>query len=273
MSTGAGGPQHLQAMLTSVATIVMEEPEEFSKEIVRLVGKALESHREVFASHIDTHNCPTGHCEILTPAPCQMACPAGIDVASYVSAHRPGQICRGRGTDPQGQSLSLGLRPGLHPSLRICLRQGKESTAPIAIKDLKAFAAERAVSERTYRNPAKEPDMGYKVCVIGAGPAGLTAAYYLALKGYQVTVIEALALCGRNDDGGHSPATAFPGKSLTAKSPSSKSWEWNSDSIRGWAGIPRWINSDRRASGHFLSPQGPMPPWIWASRGKRIFRR
>jgi len=73
VSTGAGGPQHLQAMLTSVATIVLEEPEAFSTEIVRLVGKPLETHREVFASHIDTHNCPTGQCDILTPAPCQMA--------------------------------------------------------------------------------------------------------------------------------------------------------------------------------------------------------
>ena len=68
-------------MFKEVATIVLEEPAEISKEFVRIVGDALESHKEVFDSHIETHNCPTGDCDILTPAPCQMACPAGIDVS------------------------------------------------------------------------------------------------------------------------------------------------------------------------------------------------
>ena len=67
---------------------------------------------------------------------------------------------------------------------------------PISIKYLKGFAAERAMSERRYRNPTRAPDNGRKVCIIGAGPAGLTAAYYLALKGYGVTIIEALPVAG-----------------------------------------------------------------------------
>ena len=100
----------------------------------RIVGKALESHREVFVSHIETHNCPTGDCEILTPAPCQMACPAGIDVASYVGAHRPGPLCRGRGTDPQGQSLSPGSAAWCAPTLRIRLRSGARSTIPLPLR-------------------------------------------------------------------------------------------------------------------------------------------
>jgi len=91
VSTGRGGPQHLEAMLHTVAGIALEEPEETSRPFVRIVGDALESHKEVFASHIETHNCPTGDCDILTPAPCQMACPAGIDVSSYV-----GLIGRGK---------------------------------------------------------------------------------------------------------------------------------------------------------------------------------
>ena len=66
----------------------------------------------------------------------------------------------------------------------------------IAIKDLKAFAAERAMSAGEYVNPPKAPDNRRKVCIVGAGPAGLTAAYYLALKGYSITVIEALPMAG-----------------------------------------------------------------------------
>ena len=68
--------------------------------------------------------------------------------------------------------------------------------SPIAIKDLKAFAAERAMSAGEYLNPQKAADNGRKVCIVGAGPAGLTAAYYLALRGYGVTIIEALPMAG-----------------------------------------------------------------------------
>jgi hypothetical protein len=47
--------------------------------------RSMEMHGEVFESHVKTHNCPTETCEWLTPAPCQMACPAGIDVPTYVT--------------------------------------------------------------------------------------------------------------------------------------------------------------------------------------------
>ncbi len=195
VSTGRGGPGHLPAMFKSLATIAREEDEEGSKELVRIVGDALESHKEVFASHIDTHNCPTGDCDILTPAPCQMACPSGIDVSSYVSLIGQGKYTEAveliRKDNPFPWICGLVCT---HPCEFVCVR-GRIDTS-IAIKDLKAFAAERAVSERAYRNPPKAAEMDDKVCVVGAGPAGLTAAYYLSLKGYRVTVVEALPYAG-----------------------------------------------------------------------------
>jgi NADPH-dependent glutamate synthase beta subunit-like oxidoreductase len=193
--TGSSGPNHLQAIIKSVVTIMVEEPEEFSAEIKRIVGQPLESHQEVFASHMETHNCPTGDCEFLTPAPCQMACPAGIDVASYVGLIGEGRFAEAieiiRKDNPFPWVCGLVCT---HPCEFVCVRGRID--APIAIMNLKAFAAERAISERAYRNPIKAEDLGYKVGVIGAGPAGLTAAYYLALKGYRVTVIEALPYAG-----------------------------------------------------------------------------
>ncbi|PKN24440.1 MAG: 4Fe-4S ferredoxin [Deltaproteobacteria bacterium HGW-Deltaproteobacteria-21] len=195
ISTGRGGPQHLEAMLHSVARIVLEEPEESSRPFVKILGDVLESHKEVFASHIETHNCPTGDCDILTPAPCQMACPAGIDVSSYVGLIGQGKYAEAveliRKDNPFPWICGLVCT---HPCEFVCVR-GKID-APIAIKDLKGFASERAISERAYRNPAKGEDLGFRVCVIGAGPAGMTAAYYLALKGYRVTIIEALPCAG-----------------------------------------------------------------------------
>lgn len=195
MASGRGGPDHYPA-IEALAKRLQWEGE--SKECVEL-GKRLiaeiQTHREVFLSHLQTRNCPLGDCIELSPAPCQMACPSGIDVSGYVTLI-------GQGRDSEAIDLIRKDNPfpwvcGLvctHPCEFMCVRGRIDK--PIAIKDLKGFAAERAMSEGRYRNPEKAPDNGRKVCIIGAGPAGLTAAYYLALKGYRVTVIESLPMAG-----------------------------------------------------------------------------
>jgi putative selenate reductase YgfK subunit len=160
-----------------------------------MIQTALATHREVFTSHIETHICPTGECVKLAPSPCQIACPAGIDIPSYVTLI-------GLGRDAEAIKLIREDNPfpwvcGLvctNPCEFMCVRGRIDS--PVAIKYLKGFAAERAMSEMRYENPPKAPDNGRKVCIVGAGPAGLTAAYYLALKGYRVIVIEALPVPG-----------------------------------------------------------------------------
>ncbi|MBW1980771.1 MAG: FAD-dependent oxidoreductase [Deltaproteobacteria bacterium] len=195
VSRGRGGTDHLPAIDSLANKLMAEAGEEGARLVGQMVSVAIAEYQEVYESHITTHVCPTGDCDVLTPAPCQMACPAGIDVSSYVSLI-------GQGRDAEAVELIRKDNPfpwvcGLvctHPCEYVCVR-GRIDT-PIAIRDLKAFAAERAMSERTYVNPQKAPDNGHKVCVIGAGPAGLTAAYYLVLRGYRVTVVEALPMAG-----------------------------------------------------------------------------
>ena len=192
---GRAGEAHLPAVdrLVKELTDEVEEPE--GHRLGQHLHDLLEQHGEVFASHVATHNCPTGTCEWLTPAPCQMACPAGIDVPTYVHLI-------GEGRDAEAIEVIRQDNPfpwvcGLvctRPCEFMCVR-GRIDT-PVSIKYLKAFAAERAMSEGSYQNPPKEPDRNKCVCVIGAGPGGLSAAYYLALKGYGVHVIEALPMAG-----------------------------------------------------------------------------
>lgn len=195
VSWGRGGREHYKAMEVLAQALVDEGPDKVCIETGQMVLSALRDHREVFTSHIETEICPTGECVKLAPAPCQTACPAGIDVPSYVTLI-------GLGRDAEAVELIREDNPfpwvcGLvctNPCEFMCVR-GRMDT-PISIKYLKGFAAERAMSEMRYQNPPKAADNGRKVCIIGAGPAGMTAAYYLSLKGYRVTIIEALPVPG-----------------------------------------------------------------------------
>lgn len=192
---GRAGHDHLPAVHELIGDLLQDVNEPDGHRLGEHLRQTLQTHAEVFASHVETHNCPTESCEWLTPAPCQMACPAGIDVPTYVTLI-------GQGRDAEAIEVIRRDNPfpwvcGLvctRPCEFMCVR-GRMDT-PVSIKFLKAFAAERAMSEGSYGNPPKEPSKGKRVCVIGAGPGGLSAAYYLALKGYGVHVIEALPSAG-----------------------------------------------------------------------------
>jgi len=195
IATGSAGDQHIGAVQALASELTDSPDEAAAAETARYIQSVLDADLETLNSHVKTHNCPTGQCELLTPAPCQMACPAGIDVPTYVTLI-------GLGRDAEAIEVIRKDNPfpwvcGLvctRPCEFMCVR-GRIDT-PVSIKFLKAFAAERALSERTYKNPEKAPTKNRKVCVIGAGPGGMSAAYYLGLKGYTVRVIEALPLAG-----------------------------------------------------------------------------
>ncbi len=197
ISHGHAMPDSLGAVKSLAEIIIAAEQDNVCHDTAKMVLQTLMAHGEEFESHIETRNCPSGDCIRLSPAPCQMACPAGIDVPGYITL-----IARGR--DIEAIELILQDNPlpwicGLvctNPCEYKCVRG--EIDRPVAIKNLKRFAAMQAMMQtgHGYRCPQKASDNGRKVCIVGAGPAGLSAGYFLALKGYRITIIDALPVAG-----------------------------------------------------------------------------
>lgn len=195
IAEGAAGDEHLAAIETLAQEYFYDESPDATRETGTYLKQLIQDNREIFESHIDTRNCPSHDCGKLAPSPCQMACPAGIDIPTYLAL-----IAQGK--DAQAIEVIRRDNPlpwvcGLictRPCEMMCVRARIDT--PVSIKFLKAFAAERAMSDRAYKNPPQAPPNGKKVCVVGAGPGGLSAAYYLALMGYKVRIIEALPIPG-----------------------------------------------------------------------------
>nr|MBC8359885.1 FAD-dependent oxidoreductase [Candidatus Desulfatibia profunda] len=126
-------------------------------------------------------------------APCVAACPAGINVQGYVQL-----VGQGKYKEAVRLIMERLPLPGVlgrvcpHPCEAQCRRL--EVDEAIAIRDLKRFAADQ-VDLETFERPIIE-ERPEKVAVVGSGPAGLTVAYYLRLKGYQITIFEALEVLG-----------------------------------------------------------------------------
>ncbi len=126
-------------------------------------------------------------------APCTTTCPAGINVQGYVQL-----IGQGKYREAVQLIMERLPLPGVlgrvcpHPCESVCRRAEVDSA--VSIRELKRFAADQVdLSELPVPAIEDRPD---KIAVIGAGPAGLTAAYYLRLKGYQVTIFEGREVLG-----------------------------------------------------------------------------
>ena len=127
-------------------------------------------------------------------APCQLNCPAHTDCQGYVGLIANGEYDSAIKLIKSRISLPASIgRVCPHPCEKACRRQNVEE--PINIAQLKAFAADIDLNADSYIPECQEAS-GKKVAIIGGGPAGLTAAYYLTIMGHEVTVYDMMEKMG-----------------------------------------------------------------------------
>ncbi len=131
----------------------------------------------------------------LGTSPCKAACPTHISVQGYVALIAAGKYQEAlKLIKQQNPFPAVCGRVCDHPCEASCKRG--EVDLPVDIMHLKRFVADLDLRSETRYVPEKKEKKGQKVAIVGAGPAGLSAAYYLAVEGYEVTVFEALPVAG-----------------------------------------------------------------------------
>lgn len=171
------------ALLEKTARVISETSDcVIGSESAGALLAAIKGFREDFVSHIVDGRCK----ENFTPVPCVAKCPANVDIPGYIALTGAGRYADAirliRKDNPFPSVCGLVCE---HPCESACRRNMVDDS--INIRGIKEFAVEMAGEVPV---PEKYAATGKKVAVIGGGPAGLTAAYYLSLMGHAVTVYE-----------------------------------------------------------------------------------
>ncbi|MDD4188997.1 MAG: NADH-ubiquinone oxidoreductase-F iron-sulfur binding region domain-containing protein [Eubacteriales bacterium] len=151
--------------------------------------------REEYEEHIKYKYCRAGVCSDMFISPCQNACPAGVNVPGYVAL-----IAAGRFRDAYNLVRKDNPFPAVcgrvctHPCESKCRRAQLDEA--VSICDLKRFVADYVMKNEEPYMDLVFPKKGKSIGIIGAGPSGLTCAYYLARLGYDVDVYEAQPVAG-----------------------------------------------------------------------------
>jgi NADH-quinone oxidoreductase subunit F len=159
------------------------------------VLSTLKYFRHEYDAHILHKKCPALVCQEIVSSPCQYGCPISQEASVYIALVARGQFEEAYNIISKDNPLpSICGRVCHHPCEKVC-RAG-ETGDPIAIRALKRFVTDWAISRGLRPHLETCSEKREKVAIIGAGPAGLTAAYYLALNGYRPTIFESLPVAG-----------------------------------------------------------------------------
>ncbi len=146
--------------------------------------------RHEYEMHIMEHKCEAGVCAKLVRAPCQSACPAGVDVPGFISL-----------TGEKRYAEALKLHRERNPFAAVCARvcfhtcedkcRRASLDSSVSIRGVKRFMVDQEITIQLPEMRENAINSKKKIAIIGAGPAGLSCAYFLARLGYKPKVFEA----------------------------------------------------------------------------------
>ena len=190
ISKGKGTLEHLD-LLEELALVVKDTTMcGLGQTASNPVLSTLHYFREEYERHIIQKRCDAFVCKELVGAPCQTACPVGTEAWRYVAHIAHGEYKEAYNAIREANPFpSVCARVCDHQCEEHC-RAGTSGGEAVAIRSLKRFITDQ-IDPSSYK-PIRILDIKKaSVAVIGAGPAGLTTAHYLSLKGYKVTIFEA----------------------------------------------------------------------------------
>lgn len=150
-----------------------------------------------FVEHAVAKHCHFSVCRGLLHggAPCINTCPSNMNVPGYVELIKHDRLEDAYTLMKQDNPLSLVCGKVCPAPCEKRCRQGDISEVPVAIRQLKRYVADHVIHSTEYRDE-RRAENGKRVAVVGGGPAGISAAFYLAKTGYQVTIYDANARLG-----------------------------------------------------------------------------
>ncbi len=204
IARGEGSHDDITHLKEISQTMMVTSKCEIGKTVPKPILDLIEYYKDQFDTCIDAqipskhYGGDTSYIAKVT-APCTDMCPAHVDIPAYIEGVRDMVFTESLAATRQTMPLAHTCgRVCPHPCEDACRRANLDE--PISIMELKRIGADYETDHEVPwlhpREPKPPRNDGKKVAIIGAGPAGLTAAYYLALEGIQVDIFEELPVNG-----------------------------------------------------------------------------
>ena len=174
------------ALIERTARVIVNSADcAIGRDAARLVLDGIQGFRDDYEEHVLRHRCLGG---MQNPVPCVALCPAGVDIPGYTVLVKYGRYADAvrliRQDNPFPSACAYICE---HPCEERCRRNLIDDS--INIRGLKKYAVDQVAADQV-AVPKANVSTGKKIAVIGGGPAGLTAAYFLGQMGHKVTIYE-----------------------------------------------------------------------------------
>ncbi len=186
---GEGKPEHIKKLLELGEGIKDASLCGLGYTSANPVRSTLRHFPKEYEEHIRDKHCEAGVCPDLVRAPCQSACPAGVDIPGFIAL-----------TGEERYAEALKLHRERNPFAAVCARvcfhtcedKCRRATldTSVSIRGIKRFMVDQEIVVQIPEIHHNEANAKRKIAIVGAGPAGLSCAYFLARLGYRPTVFE-----------------------------------------------------------------------------------